>query len=105
MRKNNLFSRKTLAVPYAIFLILFVVIPLFLIVAYAFTNESGKLTLENFKTFFSGGHNINTLMFSIFIGMLNTAICLLLGYPAAFFLAKKNLGFGKATILLFVMPM
>ena len=105
MRKNNLFSRKTLAVPYAIFLILFVVIPLFLIVAYAFTDESGKITLENFKTFFSGGHNINTLMFSIFIGMLNTAFCLLLGYPAAFFLAKKNLGFGKATILLFVMPM
>ncbi len=105
MRKNNLFSRKTLAVPYAIFLILFVVIPLFLIVAYAFTNENGKLTFENFKTFFSGGHNISTLMFSIFIGMLNTAICLLLGYPAAFFLAKKNLSFGKATMLLFVMPM
>ena len=37
--------------------------------------------------------------------MANTAVCLLLGYPAAFFLAKKNLGFGKATVLLFVMPM
>ena len=105
MRKNNIFSRKTLAVPYAIFLILFVLIPLFLIVAYAFTDDSGKLTLENFRTFFSGGHNINTLMFSIFIGMANTAICLLLGYPAAFFLAKKGMGFGKATVLLFVMPM
>ena len=105
MRKNNIFSRKTLAVPYAIFLILFVLIPLFLIVAYAFTDDSGKLTLENFRTFFSGGHNINTLMFSIFIGMANTAICLLLGYPAAFVLAKKGMGFGKATVLLFVMPM
>jgi len=105
MLKSNIFSRKTLAVPYAVFLILFVVIPLFLIVAYAFTDESGKVTLENFRTFFSGGHNINTLMFSIFIGMANTAICLLLGYPAAFFLAKKGMGFGKATVLLFVMPM
>ena len=105
MRKSNIFSRKTLALPYAVFLILFVVIPLFLIVAYAFTDESGKITLENFRTFFSGGHNINTLMFSIFIGMANTAICLLLGYPAAFFLAKKGMGFGKATVLLFVMPM
>lgn len=105
MRKNNVFSRKTLALPYAVFMILFVVIPLILIVVYAFTDESGRFTLENFRTFFSGGHNINTLMFSIFIGMANTAICLLLGYPAAYFLAKKEMGFGKATVLLFVMPM
>ena len=105
MRKNNVFSRKTLALPYAIFMILFVVIPLFLIVAYAFTDPDGKFTFDNFSAFFSGGHNINTLMFSIFIGMANTAICLLLGYPAAYILAKKNMGFGKATVLLFVMPM
>ena len=105
MRKNKLFSRKTLALPYAIFMVLFVVIPLFLIVMYAFTDADGKFTLDNFRSFFSGGHNINTLMFSIFIGMANTAICLLLGYPAAYILAKKNMGFGKATVLLFVMPM
>lgn len=105
MRKNNVFSRKTLALPYTVFMILFVVIPLILIVVYAFTDDSGRFTLENFRTFFSGGHNVNTLMFSIFIGMANTAICLLLGYPAAYFLAKKEMGFGKATVLLFVMPM
>lgn len=105
MSKSNIFSRRALAVPYAVFLILFVVIPLFLIVAYAFTDADGKITLDNFRTFFSGGHNINTLMFSIFIGLLNTVICLLLGYPAAFILAKRGLGFGKATVLLFVMPM
>ena len=45
MRKNNIFSRKILALPYAVFMILFVVIPLFLIVAYAFTDESGKSPL------------------------------------------------------------
>ena len=105
MRKNNIFSRRALAVPYAVFLILFVIIPLFLIVAYAFTDAHGHITLDNFRTFFSGGHNINTLMFSIFIGLLNTVICLLLGYPAAFILAKRGMGFGKATVLLFVMPM
>ena len=105
MRKSNFFSRKLLAVPYAIFLVLFVIVPLFLIIGYAFTDEAGKITLDNFRTFFSGGHNINTLMFSIFIGLMNTVICLLLGYPAAYFLAKKEMGFGKATVLLFVMPM
>lgn len=105
MRKSNFFSRKLLAVPYALFLILFVIIPLVLIIGYAFTDESGKITLENVRTFFSGGHNINTLMYSISIGLLNTLLCLLLGYPAAYFLAKKEMGFGKATVLLFVMPM
>jgi len=105
MRKNNIFSRKTLALPYAVFMVLFVLIPLFLIVMYAFTDTEGRFTFENFRTFFSGGHNINTLMFSIFIGMANTAICLLLGYPAAYILAKKEMGYKKATVLLFVMPM
>lgn len=105
MRKNKAFSRKILALPYTVFMILFVVVPLVLIIAYAFTDESGRITLDNFRTFFSGGHNINTLMFSIFIGMANTAVCLLLGYPAAYILAKKGMGFGKATVLLFVMPM
>lgn len=105
MQKSNFFSRKLLAVPYTVFMILFVAIPLLLIIAYAFTDESGAFTIDNFRTFFEGAHNINTLMFSIFIGFLNTAICLLLGYPAAYILAKKNMNFGKSTVLLFVMPM
>ena len=105
MRKSNFFSRKLLSIPYAVFLVLFVIIPLFLIIGYAFTDESGRFTLSNFRTFFSEMHNLNTLLYSIFIGLMNTLICLLLGYPAAYFLAKKEMGFGKAMVLLFVMPM
>ncbi len=105
MRKNSFFSRKMLAIPYAVFMVLFVVIPLVLIVIYAFSDESGQFSLANFNTFFSSGHNINTLMFSIFIGLANTVICLLLGYPAAFILARKKFSAGKATVLLFIMPM
>ncbi len=105
MRKSKFFSRKLLAVPYAVFLVLFVIVPLFLIIGYAFTDEAGNITLRNFLDFFSGGHNINTLMYSILIALANTVICLVLGYPAAYFLAKKELGFGKAMVLLFIMPM
>ena len=74
MQRNKLFTRKFLAVPYAVFLILFVVIPLFLIVGYAFTDTDGAVTLSNFTAFFSDMHNINTLMISVFIGLINTAI-------------------------------
>ena len=49
------FSRKLLAIPYAIFLALFVVVPLLIIVYYAFTNgDTGAFTFENFAEFFSG---------------------------------------------------
>ena len=105
MRKSNLFSRKLLAVPYSVFMILFVVIPLLLIIAYAFTDSSGRPTADNLISFFQSPHNINTLLISVFVGFANTALCLLIGYPAAYILSKKEMGFGKATILLFVMPM
>ena len=94
-----------LAVPYGIFMILFVVIPLVLIVLYAFTDNNGRPTLSNLLSFFESAHNINTLLISIFIGFANTALCLIIGFPAAYILSKKEMGFGKATILLFVMPM
>ncbi len=94
-----------LAVPYAVFMLLFVIIPLLLTVGYAFTDADGKMTLENFTSFFKSVHNINTLTVSLFIGLANTALCLLIGYPAAYFLAKREMGFGRATVLLFVMPM
>ena len=46
------FSRKLLAIPYAIFLALFVVAPLIIIIYYAFTNgDTGKFTFENFKNY------------------------------------------------------
>ena len=104
MRKNSIFSRKVLAVPYAVFLLLFVIIPLVLIIVYAFSDSDGGFTINNFTAFFSEAHNINTLLVSVIIGFLNTFICLLIGYPVAMLLAKKELGFGKATVLLFVMP-
>lgn len=103
--KNTVFSRKLLAIPYAVFMVLFVIIPLILIIVYAFTDQSGKPSLENLVSFLQSAHNINTLTISIFIGFANTALCLVIGYPVAFMLAKRELSFGKATVLLFIMPM
>ena len=47
------FSRKLLAIPYGLFLALFVLIPLFIIVYYAFTNDEGHVTLEYVRVFFN----------------------------------------------------
>jgi ABC-type sugar transport system permease subunit len=47
------FSRKLLAIPYGLFLAIFVLIPLFIIVYYAFTNDAGKFTWEYVRVFFN----------------------------------------------------
>lgn len=106
MQKNSLrFQRKFLAIPYSIFMILFVVVPLILIISYAVTDQNGTPSAANLIEFFSNANNINTFIISLAIGLGTTVLCLLIGYPAAFFLTKKNLGFTMATVLLFVMPM
>ena len=104
------FSRKFLAIPYGIFLILFVIIPLLLIVFYAATYTDPvtgdvSLSFENFKTFFSNEYNFHTFIISLAIGLGNTIICLIIGYPIAYILAKKQFNFGGVIVLLFVMPM
>ena len=99
------FSRKNLAIPYFLFLVLFVLLPICIIVFYAFTDEMGNFTLAAFENFFTSTEKLNVLLISLLIGLLNTALCLLIGYPIAYILAKKELKFGYAVVLLFVMPM
>lgn len=98
-------TRKMLAIPYAIFMVLFVVIPLFLVIFYAFTDAEGSFSFGNVITFFSNSTNLNTFVISILIGVATTALCLLIGYPVAMILAKKEYNFGGVFVLLFVMPM
>ena len=99
------FKRKHLAVPYFIFLLLFVVAPLLLIFYHAFTTPTGQLTLRYLQKFFGEPSSINDLIVSILIGAGNTIICLLIGYPAAYILASPKLKINRIFLLLFVMPM
>ena len=98
-------KRSTWALPYTIFLVLFVALPLILIIFYAFRDGSGGFTLDNFKRFFTDADAIGTFALSLEIAIENTAICILLGYPAAWILANKKLNKSAVTIVLFIMPM
>ncbi len=111
------FSRKLLSIPYGIFLVLFVIVPLILIFVYAFTKtvdvnphftyrgEGYQFTFDNVVSFFGNISNINTFIVSVVTGLLNTVICLLLGYPIAYILAKKEYKFSFIIVILFIMPM
>ena len=98
-------KRSTWALPYAIFLVLFVALPLILIMVYAFQDGSGNFTLGNFTKFFTDADAIGTFALSLEVAIENTAICILLGYPAAWILANKKLNKSAVTIVLFIMPM
>ena len=109
------FSRSLLAIPYGLFLLLFVVVPLVIIVYYAFTDANGAFTLNNIKDFFSGNGNgikgffrsstFLTILRSLFISVMSTVAGLLIAYPVAYIIAKCKLKNKSALLLLFVVPM
>jgi spermidine/putrescine transport system permease protein len=98
-------KRRNWTVPYILFLAFFVVVPLILIVYYAFTNHSGKLTFENFQRFRMQTEAINTFVFSIGVALITTVICLLIGYPAAYILSRMEKKTARIIVLLFILPM
>ena len=99
------FSRRALAYPYMLFLLLFVVVPLVIILINAFLGDDGGLTLDNFAEFFSdAGGGLTVLGNSLIIGAVTTLICLVIGYPCAYFLAKYHAS-NKIFVLLFILPM
>lgn len=98
-------KRKHLAIPYFLFLILFVIIPIFFIVFYAFTDGYGNFSFDAVVEFFTTTNKLNVLVQSLLFSTLNTIICLAIGYPLSYLLANKKINKNYVLVLLFVMPM
>lgn len=107
LKKFSLFAlkRKNLCILYGVFLVLFIIIPILLIVFYAFTDTNGYFSFESLVNFFTTWTKINVLFVSIFIALLTTLICLLIGYPLAYFLADKKINKNAVLVTLFIAPM
>jgi len=105
MMSKILANRANWAWPYAIVLFVFVVMPLVMIVYYSFQDAEGQWSLHIFQKFFLSTDSVNTLIYSIGIAMITTIICILLGYPAAYFMSKKEYGLPKVMAALFILPM
>lgn len=96
-------TKKVFSIPYILFLLLFVVIPLVLILVNAFLDNGNNLTLDNFKTFFTSKSSLVVLGNSLLVGIITTALCLIIGYPVAYFLSKMSSG--RILVLLYIIPM
>lgn len=104
------FQRKYLSIPYMIFMALFVVIPILIIAVYAFTYtnpDTGvtSLSWHAAQNFFNGKAKLDVILVSLFIAIQTTLICLIIGYPIAYFLADKKYNKNVVLVMLFIMPM
>lgn len=99
------FQRKYLALPYLAFLLLFVVLPIILIVYYAFSDSTGRLSIWPLQNFFSDTDKLEVLVISLIFGFINTVLCLLIGYPVSMLLANKKYNKNIVLVMLFIMPM
>ena len=90
------------AIPYVIWMALFVVIPILIMVAYAFTTAESKATLENFA---SMGIYMSVFVRSFRLAIIATLVCLLIGYPVAYVMAKEGPQFQRVAMALIMLPM
>lgn len=100
-------KRTWAAWPYVIWMVIFTVIPLFLLLYFSFTVKEGetvRFSLANFERVFEPVY-VKVLFRSLILAGISTLFCLVLGYPAAFILASRNYRRKSTLILLLVLPM
>lgn len=117
-RRASLAHRLALA-PYSVWAVIFVAVPLVFVAYYAFTDESFRFTTENLTKFFTAVSTITDdsgaarevhtylLIFwrSVKLAVISTAICLLMGYPIAYIIARAAPRTQKTIITLVMIPM
>lgn len=99
---GNKLSRNLLDKPYAVWAVLFIIAPLCMVLYYAFTDKSGAFSIAYIAQIPS---YISTILLSILYGLVATAICLLIGYPFAYFLSRHSVRTQRTTVLLVMLPM
>lgn len=97
---------RSMSYPYVVWITVLIVVPMLLIVGYAFTVNGTDLldfqfTLDNFQKFFQDTVFLEVLIRSLRVALITTVLCLLLGYPAAYIIANA-LGKNKFVLIMLV---
>lgn len=93
---------KGIAVPYVVWMAIFVVVPLLLVVVYAFSDKGNGFTVSNFTTMVQYA---NVFGRSFLLAILATAICIMIGYPVAYLLSREGPGVRRIAMMLIMLPM
>lgn len=97
-------NKKWLAGPYLVWMIGFIVLPLILIIFYGLSDKSGTFTLANVLSIATPEHR-KAMWLSLGLSLISTIICLLLAYPLAMILRKRNIRQGSFIVFIFILPM
>ncbi len=112
-------SHRAVLAPYSVWSALFVIVPLIFVAYYAFTDNSFSFTTENITRFFTATSNMvqedgttrevrtYLLIFgrSLKLAVVSTLICLVLGYPIAYIMARAKEETQKTMVTLIMIPM
>ena len=101
MNKDSL-MKKIISAPYYLWAAMFIVVPLILVVYYAFTDVNGNFTLDYIKTL---GNYQYIFLRSIWYGFLATVISLVIAYPLAYIMAKSSASVQRMMVMIVMLPM
>ncbi len=101
MRKNSVFQ-KLVAVPHIVWVIMFIAAPMLFVLYFALTDAEGRFSLSNITELSKYG---NVFVLSIAFALIATVICLIIGYPLAYFMSKQSERAQKILMVLVMLPM
>lgn len=99
-----------LVIPYIAWAVMMLILPMGLIALYSFTKQGNTIvsftfTLEHYAKFFTDPDFLIVLWRSLLIAFKTTVICLLLGYPVAFFISRSSEKLQNILVLAITIPM
>ncbi|MCL2796716.1 MAG: ABC transporter permease [Firmicutes bacterium] len=104
-KRHFALRRQHFSFPYFFLSALFVVIPLVILLVYAFRDLGGAFSFSNFAKFFTEATVRNAMGRSLLLALATTAVCLALSYPVALVLANSRFNKTVVLVLLFILPM
>lgn len=100
----NKFKQQFLAGPYLVWIIGFIILPMVMILYYAFTNSDGAFTVEYIAAI-ATETNCKAIFLSLKLGVICTLICLVLSYPLAMILNNMQIKNQGLVVFIFMLPM
>ena len=101
MRKTSLFQ-KIAAAPHILWAVMFIVAPMIFVLYFAFTDAEGNFSFSNIASLSQYG---NVFVLSIAFALIATVVCLLIGYPLAYFMSRQSPRAQKILMVLVMLPM
>ena len=99
--QSNIFQ-KMAAVPHTFWTVLFIVAPMLFVLYFAFTDGEGRFSFSNITQL---GQYTNVFILSIAFALIATVVCLIIGYPLAYFMSRQSPRAQKVLMVLIMLPM